>query len=241
MGPAWPVLIFFIAVLAAVPSRPQISHASPLRTNVRDGVVPSSVPHGAPFLKAEVTGDLAERARQWLAALKDWIVASYSRAPALVLGLAALLVVPPLALIGLMLRGQRAAPDSPDSTYIQTRKRTRTPRRHADASQDEEPLWPSKAWLEMDAQGTPRYDIGRSVVRIGREDDNDICINDMTVHRYHAAIHRTEDAEFVITDLSSSGGNGVVVNGRRVSEARLNDGDIIELGLARFKFAATPA
>jgi pSer/pThr/pTyr-binding forkhead associated (FHA) protein len=63
----------------------------------------------------------------------------------------------------------------------------------------------------------------------------------MTVHRYHAAVHRTDDAEFVITDLSSAGGNGVKVNGRAVSEARLEDGDVIELGLARLKFSARPA
>ena len=78
-------------------------------------------------------------------------------------------------------------------------------------------------------------------MRIGRDGDNDICLSEMTVHRYHAAVHRTEDADFVITDLSSAGGNGVKVNGNAVAEARLEDGDLIELGLARLKFIAKPA
>jgi pSer/pThr/pTyr-binding forkhead associated (FHA) protein len=105
----------------------------------------------------------------------------------------------------------------------------------------EAPRWPTDAWLEVEGGDSARHGIGRTVVRIGRDSDNDICLNEMTVHRYHAAVHRTDDADFVITDLSSEGGNGVKVNGRAVSEVRLEDGDMIELGLARLKFIAKPA
>jgi pSer/pThr/pTyr-binding forkhead associated (FHA) protein len=105
-------------------------------------------------------------------------------------------------------------------------------------------LRPQEAWIEIVNRGAVapsspdrRYSLGRTLLRIGRETDNDVCLEDITVHRYHAAIHRTEDAEFVVTDLSSSGGNGVVVNGRAVAEARLGNGDMIELGNAQIKFS----
>jgi hypothetical protein len=162
----------------------------------------------------------------------------------LVLGLAALLAIPPLAMIGLLLRRREASPPILGGMQtLETRVHRRAgARAKLRPSLDEgEPLWPSQAWIEIEGSGAPRHGIGRGVVRIGREGDNDICLAESTVHRYHAAIHRTEDAEFVITDLSSAGGNGVAVNGRRVAEALLHDGDTIELGLARLKFIARPA
>ena len=64
------------------------------------------------------------------------------------------------------------------------------------------------------------------MLRIGREADNDICLSDKTVHRYHAVIHRTTDGAVVVTDLSGADGNGVLINGTRVGEGRLTEGDI---------------
>ena len=73
-------------------------------------------------------------------------------------------------------------------------------------------------------------------VRIGRHEDNDIRLADSSVHRYHAVIQRTPEANFVITDLSGKEGNGVRINGERMAQARLVDGDLIELGRAKLKF-----
>lgn len=183
--------------------------------------------------------------------LADWIAASYARAPALVLGLAALLLVPPLALIGLWARRREAAATtvSEAQTQVQRVRRAASDAEPRDTVRTGHiPLRPLEAWVEVvtagDAAPEPadqRYSLARTLLRIGRETDNDICLQDITVHRYHAAIHRTEDAEFVITDLSSVGGNGVVVNGRPVAEARLASGDLIELGKARLKFSAAPS
>lgn len=181
----------------------------------------------------------------------DWVAASYARAPALVLGLAALVAVPPLALIGVWIRRREA--DGMDIAEAQTQlQRVRRPSKQAEPRDGVRtghiPLRPLEAWVEIvnmsEAGATSadeRYSLARTLLRIGRETDNDICLQDMTVHRYHAAIHRTEDAEFVITDLSSAQGNGVVVNGRAVAEARLASGDVIELGNARLKFSAGPS
>lgn len=181
----------------------------------------------------------------------DWVRASYAEAPALVLGLAVLAVVPPLALIGWLARsrGPKAATISEAQTKLQRVRRPATGEEPRDSVRTGHiPLRMLNAWVEVVAagEGVPtgndqRYSLARALLRIGRETDNDICLDDMTVHRYHAAIRRTEDAEFVITDLSSAGGNGVVVNGRAVAEARLASGDMIELGKAKLKFSAAPS
>lgn len=75
-----------------------------------------------------------------------------------------------------------------------------------------------------------------STMRIGREDDNDVVLPVSTVHRYHAVVRRTPDAGYVVFDLSGADGNGVVLNGERVSEAQLHDGDELHLGTARLRF-----
>ena len=100
---------------------------------------------------------------------------------------------------------------------------------------------PAEAWIDVAGAAGRRYALGRSPMRIGREDDNDIQLPLATVHRYHAVLHRTPEAEYVITDLSSASGNGLLVNGRRLAEARLRDGDTVQLGEATLTFAARPA
>jgi hypothetical protein len=190
----------------------------------------------------------AETASAWTG-FTDWIAASYARAPALVLGLVALIAVPPLAFAGLLARRREARTVDVAQARTQVKRVSRDAQRTGPPRDGVRtghiPLRPLEAWIvlenarEVARAGTAdRYNLARTLLRIGRETDNDICLEDITVHRYHAAVHRTEDAEFVITDLSSAGGNGVVVNGRAVAEARLSNGDTIQLGNARLKFSA---
>ena len=84
-------------------------------------------------------------------------------------------------------------------------------------ARNEVSAWPTEAWVEFAGTGQ-RYVIGRAMLRIGREADNDICRSEKTVHRYHAVIRRTTDGDVVITDLSGADGNGVLINGARVGE-----------------------
>lgn len=70
-------------------------------------------------------------------------------------------------------------------------------------------------------------------VTIGRDDDCDLVINDITVSRYHAEIRREGD-RFTIDDTDSL--NGVYVNRRPVQHAQLAEGDEIWIGKARFTF-----
>lgn len=167
-----------------------------------------------------------------------WVVENYERAPALMLGLSALLAVPPLTLAGLLVRRTRT---SRETTRLLSRPRGRTMgRRRTAMARTEVSAWPTEAWVEVVGLPGERFVIGHSLVRIGREEDNDIRFSASTVHRYHAVIRRTTEGDVVITDLSGDEGNGVLVNGERVTEARLTKGDHINVGEVRLCFQARP-
>ncbi len=184
---------------------------------------------GEPWAIATI--DISDAWRQ----TSQWIAECYRKVPALVLGLAAIAALLPLALAGPIMR--RAARGGANATRLIRRRGTSIEDTAVDG-RTQVPAWPSRAWIT--AEGGRPIAIQRSVVRIGREMDNDVCIPHDTVHRYHAAIHRTEDAEFVITDLSSCHGNGVTVDGRRVHESKLYNGNVIELGAVKLTFSAAP-
>ena len=104
------------------------------------------------------------------------------------------------------------------------------------------PLRPSapKAFLTADqfTEGHAPWAVplGHDLVRIGRHQENDIRLDDKTVHRYHALLHRSADGDFLIRDLSGEAGNGVYVNGARIEQAALRPGDLVELGAVRLRF-----
>jgi len=68
---------------------------------------------------------------------------------------------------------------------------------------------------------------------IGRAPDNDVSLTESSISRHHAVILVGSNASF-IEDLKSA--NGVAVNGRRIRQARLTEGDVITLGTVRFRF-----
>ncbi len=90
------------------------------------------------------------------------------------------------------------------------------------------------AFLDMLAEGGRRYSVTSAAFRIGRHEDNELPIDDPSMSRHHAQIQRKRDGTFVITDLESM--NGVFVNNKRVINAPLKEGDLIELGDARLRF-----
>jgi Protein of unknown function (DUF3662)/FHA domain len=81
-----------------------------------------------------------------------------------------------------------------------------------------------------DDQRTP---IDGPVVQIGRAPGCDIVLDDRNVSRRHAEIRRRGPV-VVLIDLDST--NGTIVNGRRVREHPLADGDRITLGNSRLTF-----
>ncbi len=81
-----------------------------------------------------------------------------------------------------------------------------------------------------DGQRTP---IEAAVLQIGRAPSCDIVLDDRNVSRRHAEIRRRGPV-VVLIDLDST--NGTIVNGRRVREHPLADGDRITLGNSRLTF-----
>ena len=75
---------------------------------------------------------------------------------------------------------------------------------------------------------------------IGRGTDNDVVLADIAVSRKHTLVCYETD-HFVVRDLGS--GNGTLLNGKKVTNHPLQDGDQLELGntLMRFLCPATPA
>jgi len=91
------------------------------------------------------------------------------------------------------------------------------------------------AYLVMqDADGT-RLAITKTASRIGRRSDNDIVFSNDSVSGHHAELHMSREGAFSITDLGS--GNGIVLNGKKVTQGGLRDGDLVELGEVRFRFS----
>ena len=191
-----------------------------------------------PNAAAALFAGLGERGAQTWLQLYHWVGQNYERAPALMLGLSVLLAVPPLALAGFFTRRRRRASNL--TVALPRRVRRAADKVGLKTTQTEISPWPTEAWVEADGYPGSRRTIGRTLLRIGREEDNDIRFAVKTVHRYHAVIRRTTDGVVMITDVSGKDGNGVLVNGARVAEARLRKGDVINLGEVRMRFDARP-
>jgi hypothetical protein len=72
----------------------------------------------------------------------------------------------------------------------------------------------------------------RSIVSIGREEDNEIWLDDDTISRYHAEL-AWEKGQVYVTDCDSL--NGVLLNGRRIRASMpVKHGDELGIGGHRF-------
>ncbi len=72
---------------------------------------------------------------------------------------------------------------------------------------------------------------------LGRSKEADITLNDTSISRKHAEITTLGSDKVAILDLNST--NGTFVNGNRIKEANLQDGDKIQLGdslILKFSF-----
>ena len=69
---------------------------------------------------------------------------------------------------------------------------------------------------------------------LGRHPDNSIQVLDRIVSKEHARITLAPNGRWVLRDAGSL--NGTMINGERVGEAVLNDGDRIQLGNTTFQF-----
>lgn len=94
--------------------------------------------------------------------------------------------------------------------------------------------------LVKNSQGfQSNYDIVSDSFNIGREDDNDLVLDqsDRSTSRYHARIRREgkgKAAKYIISDLDTPG--GTMVNNKKVERAELNDGDLVIIGKTQMSF-----
>jgi hypothetical protein len=161
------------------------------------------------------------------------IFESYRVAPALMLGLALAASLPFLTVFNKILAPLGRSPDA-----TRRYRPGRDDNFEADVSDVAGPHH-GLPFVEIENGGHGmRCAIQRDMLRIGREDDNDVRIPSRSVHRYHAAIHREDYDDWHITDLTGVESNGLIVNGKRCCEARLNDGDLIQLGPGKLRFRA---
>jgi two-component system cell cycle response regulator len=74
---------------------------------------------------------------------------------------------------------------------------------------------------------------------LGRHPDNQACIDDDGISRFHARIS-VDGEKYWVEDLGSS--NGTYINGRRVTSCELNNGDTLNLGpRVSFRFSSATA
>ncbi len=86
-------------------------------------------------------------------------------------------------------------------------------------------------------QCLPRRFPCATVTKIGRGDLADIVLDDPLVSRVHAVLEVTSEGRCHIRDAGSK--NGLIVNGVKVQESVLSDGDVLRLGesLLVYRFA----
>lgn len=84
------------------------------------------------------------------------------------------------------------------------------------------------AYLIAQDESETRYPITRTICRIGRSKDNELTLDDTSISRRHAEIHRNTDGTFNIIDMNSM--NGVYINNEKIGKADLHEGDIVEIG-----------
>lgn len=92
----------------------------------------------------------------------------------------------------------------------------------------------ARAVLKLKSEnGEENFALGTQSLTIGRNPKNDIVLLDRTISRQHARV-AFEDGGWVLIDLSSGG--GLLINGTRTQNAKLQHGDSIELGDFTFTF-----
>jgi hypothetical protein len=98
-----------------------------------------------------------------------------------------------------------------------------------------EPNTASRAYLVVQTDGAPpaRFDLGGALIAVGRAADNDVILDDPQVSRHHCQL-KLQHGAYSFVDLQSR--NGSAVNGQRVEEVALADGDRIRIGNTTIEF-----
>ena len=91
----------------------------------------------------------------------------------------------------------------------------------------------AKLFLKFEDRVLQELSLSGGPVTIGRQPDNELCIDNPAVSGHHATVY-SEGDHYVIEDVDSF--NGMYVNGQRVSKAILKDGDNATIGKHTIEF-----
>ena len=78
------------------------------------------------------------------------------------------------------------------------------------------------------------FEVRKDRLTIGRSRESDIFLEDLAVSRLHTTVARGENGEYILRDESSA--NGTYVNGKKISEHILDEGDEIQVGQTVLRF-----
>ena len=97
----------------------------------------------------------------------------------------------------------------------------------------EQPAQPGRYIEVQGAQETLLIPLGAGVTHIGRGLAADLRLHDASVSRRHAILVDRRPKARLLDDRSS---NGTFVNGRRITQAELKNGDVVMLGRVLLRF-----
>lgn len=87
--------------------------------------------------------------------------------------------------------------------------------------------------IKRGPQAGSRFALDKEVTTAGRHPDSDIFLDDITVSRRHAELHRTAEG-YSVCDVGSL--NGTYLNRERIEKSPLADGDEIQIGKFKLVF-----
>lgn len=97
---------------------------------------------------------------------------------------------------------------------------------------------PGRYFAAEEPGGERLLPLDRTITHIGRGFTADIQLEDVSVSRRHAIVTQRRGAVRILDDRSS---NGTFVNGRRIQEAELHDGDVVVIGRVVLQYVDVPA
>lgn len=128
-----------------------------------------------------------------------------------------------------------APPLSDADTEVRTPRPRVSDRVRRNAALTAEQLSPGRYLAIEDGGEVVVISVGEGALRIGRGIGADVVLEDRSVSRRHAVV-TCRNGEVVLLDDRSL--NGVWVNGERVGQATLRDGDSIAVGDVQMRFLA---
>lgn len=96
---------------------------------------------------------------------------------------------------------------------------------------------PGRWFAIAEDDGERLVPLERAITHIGRGFAADLQLEDVSVSRRHAIVTQRRGAVRILDDRSS---NGTFVNGRRVQEAQLHDGDVVVIGRVVMQYRDVP-